>query len=77
MPEQPPTKPWWKSTTIWVNIGAFLSMLIPIVGTQLGDIIGTERALQVASVIGLINAILGIAIRAFLTSTAIKPGTAG
>lgn len=68
-------KPWYKSKIIWTNIGAFVGAIVPILGTQLGDIIGNETALQITAVIGLLNAMLQVGLRIFVsTSTSITAG---
>ena len=72
MPSQKP-KVWYKSTTIWTNIGAFSAIVVPIISTQLGDVIGVERALQIAAGAGFLNSILQVGIRVFLTSGPIAP----
>jgi hypothetical protein len=66
-------KPWYKSATIWSNIGVFFASVVPLISTQLGDIIGVDRALQIAAILGLCNAVLQVGIRVFLTNKPIAP----
>ncbi len=73
MTTQTSTKPWYRSATIWTNIGVFAASVVPLLSTQLGDIIGVDRALQIAAVLGLGNAVLQVGIRVFLTSGPIGP----
>ena len=70
-------KRWYQSVTVWSNIGVFAASVVPIISTQLGDIIGVERSLQIAAVLGLGNAILQVAIRVFLTNAPITPSGEG
>ena len=70
-------KRWYQSVTVWSNIGVFTASVVPIISTQLGDIIGVERSLQIAAVLGLGNAILQVAIRVFLTNAPITPSGEG
>lgn len=69
------SKPWYTSRAVWTNIAMFSAALIPIISSQAGDVIGTTMALQVATVLGLFNAVLQVAIRIFLTDSAIKQTT--
>lgn len=73
MPEPTSKKPWYKSATIWTNIGVFAASVVPLLSTQLGDIIGVDAALRIAAVLGLANAILQVGIRVFLTTGPIGP----
>lgn len=73
MTTQTGKKPWYRSATIWTNIGVFAASVVPLLSTQLGDIIGVDRALQIAAVLGLGNAVLQVGIRVFLTSGPIGP----
>ena len=68
-------KPWYQSVTIWTNIGAFAAAAVPLVSSQLGDVIGVDRALQVSTALGLGNALLQLFIRYFLTSSGIQRGS--
>lgn len=68
-------KKWYQSKTVWTNIGAFAAAVVPILGTQLGDIIGIDMALRIAAITALINAVLQIGIRVFVTSEPITRGS--
>ena len=68
------TTVWYKSKTIWSNIAVFTAAVVPVVTSQLGDIVSTDTALLVASILGMVNAVLQIAIRVFMTGTPIERG---
>ena len=67
-----PTKPWYKSRTIWSNAIVFVLALLPVIGAQLDVIVGTERALAIASVLGILNTVLQTVLRVFFTTTPIS-----
>lgn len=69
------SKQWYRSRAVWTNIAMFVATTIPIISSQAGDVIGTTMALKVATILGLFNAVLQVAIRIFLTDSAIKQTT--
>lgn len=69
------TKPWYRSATIWLNIATALAMIVPVLSAQLSVIIGDDMALRVAAGAGLLNTIVGILVRVWLTNTGITGRT--
>lgn len=65
-------KKWYRSKTVWTNIGVFVASVVPILGSYFSDTIGTELALQIAAAAGVFNTILQIGIRVFVTGEAIN-----
>jgi hypothetical protein len=72
-----PSKPFWKSATIWSNIAVFVATTIPIVTAGLGDLLTVEQALTAATVLGMANAMLQVFIRIFMTNSAISGTNTG
>jgi ActR/RegA family two-component response regulator len=64
-------KRWYSSRAIWTNIAMAVAMLVPIASTQLVDVVGVDMALKVGAGLGLLNAVLQVVIRVFVTDSAI------
>ena len=57
-------KPWYQSRTIWLNVGTFFALATPVI-TGYTDTLpwSPETALQVATTVGFVNALMSIALR--------------
>lgn len=63
------SKLWYQSVTVWVNIVSFLTLAVALFNA--GDY-ATLFSADTLKIMGLIVALLNIAIRVFVTETAIK-----
>ena len=59
-------KKWYQSKTILINTATFLAIAVPILGSQLDAVVGTEMALRIAAGAGVLNAIVQAYMRAFV-----------
>lgn len=63
------SKIWYQSVTVWVNVVSFLTLAAALLNT--GDYASLFTP-EVLKYIGLIVALLNIAVRVFVTDTAIE-----
>jgi len=63
------SKLWYQSVTVWVNVVSFLTLAAALLNT--GDYASLFSA-DTLKIMGLIVALLNIAVRVFMTETAIK-----
>lgn len=66
------SKPWYRSATIWSNVALALAMIVPILSAQLGAVVGDDMAFRIAAGAGLINAVVQVIVRVFVTGTPIS-----
>ena len=66
------TRKWYTSKTIWSNVAVALATSIPVITSGMGNLLSTEQALTVATVLGMGNAVMQIIIRTFMTNSAIE-----
>lgn len=68
------TKPWYRSSTIWFNVAAFMAAAGPLISAYLiGSGFGKELAGQIAGGSGLISALINLWLRVAITKTGISP----
>lgn len=71
------TKPFYQSVTIWVNAVTVFGIVIPLITAYLGflsdlQFVGERTALLIGTTLGLINGVLGVIIRVYLTGSPIS-----
>jgi len=69
-------KKWYQSKTILANIATFVAIVVPVVSSQLDAVVGTEMALRIAAVAGLLNSILQAYMRVFVDQSKSIEGSA-
>ena len=62
-------KLWYRSVTVWVNVVSFLTLAAALIST--GDYASLFTP-EVLKIVGLIVALLNIAVRVFVTDSAIE-----
>ena len=64
------SKPWYKSTTVWSNIGVFVASAVPLVTAYTNTLPWSQdTAAQIAAALGVANALLQLGLRVFVTRT--------